>query len=584
MLIELGGAIIGIGIGVIHLNSLRVVNEIEFSSTSVMSIFSGFFVIAVFGALATNRVARPVTRYCRFGGSVAFATAIALCYVLGNSAHLENIPLALGNEYSIVAALTVCAVAAAIILSGYATLTIDKRAASAVGRQLHDLSLSDSVTGVRNRTGLEYDISNRLNDRDTDNKKFLMFAVEFNELNAINDAHGHDAGDFVLKTQASRLTNWLQGNGAVGRMDGPRLVLMTPAYYSSSDVDKYKEIIQTKLVEPICWQDLSLIAPGRLGAAEFPQNGDNAANLVLRAEIAAKRAVEDETISVAMYDDSVDEKVRSNGALAMDLRHAIDGGQLEMYYQPQHSVCTRELIGFEALMRWNHPEQGMVPPITFIPIAEQTGQIIALGDWAMLNSCQEAAGWPLPIKVAVNVATQQLMANDFVEKLEQVLASTALPPDRLEIEITESGLIGDHARALKTINDVKKLGIGIAMDDYGTGYSSLATLRSFPFDKIKIDREFIKDVEHDRQSQSIVKATIALGSSLDIPVLAEGVEYEQHMEFLCDIGCSDVQGYLFGKPAPALEIYALLSTLKANSTLVPGSSDNGPHDAAGAAA
>jgi len=560
ILIEIGGAIIGVGVAATHVYSLRAANELDLSSSSAVSLFFGFVAVAFFGAIATNRVARPVTRFCRYGGAAAFSIAISLCYILGNASSAEHIPTALQNADSVVSALIVCAIASAIILCGFATLSIDHRAAQAVGQQLYDLSLSDSVTGVRNRAGLERDVTLRLNDRDTDDQRFLMFAVEFTELNAINDAHGHDAGDFVLKTQASRLASWLQGMGSVGRMDGPRLVVMTPTYFSRFEIEGFKEAIQSTLLEPIAWNERSLIAPGRLGAAEFPLNGDDAADLVLRAEIAAKRAINDETIKVAMYDNNVDEKVRSNGALAMDLRHAISGGELEMYYQPQHSVGTRELIGFEALMRWNHPEQGMVPPFIFIPIAEQTGQIVALGDWAMLNSCQEAASWPVPVKVAVNVASQQLMATDFIEKLELALATSQLPPSQLEIEITESGIIGDHTRALETIRAVKALGVGVAMDDYGTGYSSLATLRSFPFDKIKIDREFIKDVEHDNQSQAIVQATVTMGSSLDIPVLAEGVECEKHMDFLINVGCSDVQGYLFGKPMPVSEVRGLLDS------------------------
>jgi len=258
--------------------------------------------------------------------------------------------------------------------------------------------------------------------------------------------------------------------GAVGRIDGHWLAVMSPNYYSSGAISIVQKSICDVLSQPIEWENESLIATGNLGATEFPTHGDEAATLVMRAEIAAKRSSENESVTLAVYDEAIDERQRSNSALAMDLRHAISRNQLEMYFQPQHSVDTRELVGFEALMRWHHPEQGMVPPFVFIPIAESTGQIIALGDWALLDSCTQAASWVVPAKIAVNVASQQLMAGDFVDKVSNALQQSGLAPQRLEIEITESGLIGDHTRALAAINAVKALGVGIAMDDYGTGY------------------------------------------------------------------------------------------------------------------
>ena len=242
-------------------------------------------------------------------------------------------------------------------------------------------------------------------------------------------------------------------------------------------------------------------------------------------------------------------EVRERRLLEHDLRHAIARNELRLAYQPQQDIRSKATTGFEALLRWKHPTRGDISPAVFIPIAEETGAILEIGDWVMKTACRDAATWTQPLTVAVNVSAVQLYNADFVKELHQILLETGLPPRRLEIEITETALVRDFNRALATLRQIKALGIRIAMDDFGTGYSSLSNLRAFPFDKIKIDGSFVKSVHSNDQAATIVRAVLGLGRGLGLPVLAEGVETAAELQFLRDELCDEVQGYFLGRPA-----------------------------------
>ena len=242
-------------------------------------------------------------------------------------------------------------------------------------------------------------------------------------------------------------------------------------------------------------------------------------------------------------------EVRERRLLEHDLRHAIARSELRLAYQPQQDIRSRTTTGFEALLRWKHPTRGEISPAVFIPIAEETGVILEIGDWVMKTACRDAAAWTQPLTVAVNVSAVQLYNADFVKELHQILLETGLPPRRLEIEITETALVRDFTRALATLRQIKALGIRIAMDDFGTGYSSLSNLRAFPFDKIKIDGSFVRSVHSNDQAATIVRAVLGLGRGLGLPVLAEGVETAAELQFLQDEFCDEAQGYLLGRPA-----------------------------------
>jgi EAL domain-containing protein (putative c-di-GMP-specific phosphodiesterase class I) len=235
--------------------------------------------------------------------------------------------------------------------------------------------------------------------------------------------------------------------------------------------------------------------------------------------------------------------------LQEDLRLAIQRGELVLHYQPQAHI-NGTITGFEALVRWHHPRHGLVPPSTFIPLAEENGTIVALGEWVLRAACREAASWPRPMSIAINLSPVQFQHGDLTNLVHQVLLETGLSPKRLELEITEGVLIGDFTRGVAILRRLKNLGVRIAMDDFGTGYSSLSYLQSFPFDKIKIDKAFIANLGHSQQAATIIRAVIALGSGLNVPVLAEGVETQEQLEFLAAERCNEIQGYLIGRPQP----------------------------------
>jgi diguanylate cyclase len=242
-------------------------------------------------------------------------------------------------------------------------------------------------------------------------------------------------------------------------------------------------------------------------------------------------------------------EVRERRLLEHDLRLAISRGELRLAYQPQQEAQSGRVVGVETLLRWSHPLRGEISPAVFIPIAEETGAILQIGDWVLKTACREAATWSRPLKIAVNVSAVQLYNTNFVQELHQILLETGLTPSRLEIEITETALVRDFNRALAMLRQIKALGVAIAMDDFGTGYSSLSNLRAFPFDRIKIDRSFIKSVNSNEQAATIVRAVLGLGRGLGLPVLAEGVETSAELQFLKDEMCDEVQGYLLGRPA-----------------------------------
>jgi predicted signal transduction protein with EAL and GGDEF domain len=295
-----------------------------------------------------------------------------------------------------------------------------------------------------------------------------------------------------------------------------------------------------------------------IGAALYPQDGDDTRKLLANADLALYRAKEEGRGRACFFTPEMDETVRERRILAQQLAEAIENDELEIHYQAQANVGTGEIVGFEALARWRHPVHGYVSPSDFIPIAEETDLILALGESVLRKVCREAAGWQRPYPVAVNLSAIQFKMANLPDLIHEILLETGMPASRLELEVTESALIEDLQRALDMLRRIKALGVSIAMDDFGTGYSSLSTLQAFPFDKLKIDKSFVDKIGSRNQSAVIVTAVLGLGRSLQIPVLAEGVESEDQRVFLDEAFCQQAQGYLFGRPIPLSELRHLV--------------------------
>jgi EAL domain-containing protein (putative c-di-GMP-specific phosphodiesterase class I) len=286
----------------------------------------------------------------------------------------------------------------------------------------------------------------------------------------------------------------------------------------------------------------------------FPTDGVNSESLVANADAALYRAKADGRGTVRFFAAEMDQKLRERRAMQHDLRSAIERNELKLHYQPEAEV-EGNIVAFEALLRWEHPRRGSIPPAVFVPLAEESGVILPIGEWVLRTACSEAARWAKPIRVAVNLSPVQFRHGDLAGLVHTVLLETGLPASRLELEITEGVLIDDFSRTLSVLRRLKSLGVRIAMDDFGTGYSSLSYLQAFPFDKIKIDQTFISNLKHNSQSATIVRAVIGLARGLEVPVIAEGVETKEQLEFLTGANCDEVQGFIIGRPQP-IEHYA----------------------------
>jgi predicted signal transduction protein with EAL and GGDEF domain len=342
----------------------------------------------------------------------------------------------------------------------------------------------------------------------------------------------------------------------VARLGGDEFTLIVEGPQPASASTVAQRILEL-IAEEIEVDDRRLRAGVSIGIALFPDDAENASTLLANADAALYRAKGQGRGSVRFFEAEMDMQLRERRALQQDLQKALPEGQMSLYYQPQIRVGGKT-TGFEALIRWHHPVRGMISPAAFIPLAEESGSIIELGEWVLREACREAASWPNPLQIAVNLSPVQFRSGNLPELVHLALLESGLPAHRLELEVTEGVLVDDFARALSTLRRLKALGVRIAMDDFGTGYSSLSYLQSFPFDKIKIDRSFISNVESNAQSAAIVRAVIGLAHGLDLPVLAEGVETKAQLDFLAAESCNEVQGYLMGRPHPILQYSELV--------------------------
>jgi diguanylate cyclase len=423
----------------------------------------------------------------------------------------------------------------------------DLQARKEAEQHIHYLAHHDALTSLPNRSHFNARIDQEIAAL-AKGESLAVLCLDLDRFKEVNDLFGHAAGDKVLQTVASRVTAVLDGRHMMARLGGDEFAVLMPGVANPTVAGRLAETILEALRMTSDTPEINSISTS-IGIALYPDDATDRQALLTHADTALYRAKSEGRNTYRFFEASMGTEVRERRMLEHDLRLAIAREQLQLVFQPQQEIRGGNVTGFEALLRWKHPTRGDISPAIFIPVAEDTGAILEIGDWVLRAACREAVTWTQPLTVAVNVSAVQLYNADFVKELHQILLETGLPPRRLEIEITETALVRDFNRALATLRQVKALGVRIAMDDFGTGYSSLSNLRAFPFDKIKIDGSFVKSVNSNDQAATIVRAVLGLGRGLGLPVLAEGVETDAELQFLQDEQCDEVQGHLLGRPA-----------------------------------
>ena len=415
---------------------------------------------------------------------------------------------------------------------------------------LHRLAHHDALTGLANRLLLDLRMRQAFETPEPSVQRGSVLCLDLDRFKAVNDLLGHAAGDKLLVAVSLRLAALLRQSDTLARLGGDEFVILMPDAADMPSCQALAQRIVGRMSEPFELDGQQVVVGVSIGIALYPQDGRNGAELLRCADIAMYRSKEEGRGTYRLFESEMDAELQQRRALERDLRWAIEARQMALFYQPLVSCETGAIEGYEALLRWNHPTRGFVPPVDFIPIAEEGGLILALGQWVIETACATAAGWESPLRVAVNLSPAQFKQTDLVARIMTVLAETGLKPERLEVEVTEGVLINDPERAISILSDLRALGVRISLDDFGTGYSSLSYLRQFPLDKIKIDRSFIVDVGQDERSAPIVRAVVALAHSLGLTVTAEGVETQGQLDLLQGQSCNQVQGFLLGRPAP----------------------------------
>ncbi|CDX42472.1 Uncharacterized signaling protein CC_0091 [Mesorhizobium plurifarium] len=438
-------------------------------------------------------------------------------------------------------------------------------------QEIMRLAHYDPLTGLANRRSFTSRLEAEIAASAEGGKggQLALMLLDLDRFKEVNDLFGHAAGDAVLQKVAHCASSVLRHGQMLARLGGDEFAIIAPNLPDPQAAGRIAEAVLSALRQE------NRLSPGgmvsaSIGIALYPLDADEQAALVSHADTALYRAKAEGKDTFRYFEASMGAEARDRRSLEQDLRQAVARGEFRLVYQPQKEISSGRMVGFEALLRWQHPERGEVSPSVFIPVAEDSGSIAQIGEWVLATACKEAATWKNPLTIAVNVSAVQLHNPDFSRKVHEVLLRTGLIAGRLELEITETALVKDMPRALATLRQIKALGVRVAMDDFGTGYSSLSNLRAFPFDKIKIDGSFIKSVDRNGQVATIVRAVLGLGRGLGLPVLAEGVETLDELRFLdaedCDIG----QGYFLGRPGPIEAFGELTGVRAADDSIMEG--------------
>ncbi|MHC2302317.1 diguanylate cyclase (GGDEF)-like protein [Rhizobium mongolense] len=440
---------------------------------------------------------------------------------------------------------------------GYVAIHEDVTESVRAEEQIKHMAGHDPLTGLPNRTLLREKLEKEL-ALGNGGKRSALLCLDLDHFKHANDTLGHAVGDLLLKAVTDRLKTCLGEGDSIARLGGDEFVVFQEEVQTKERAAALAQRLVNAIGETFIVEGQPIQIGVSIGIAIAPDDGDTADGVLKNADTALYKAKTGGRGTYCFFEPAMDAGIQKRRKLDADLRQAIAGGQFEIYYQPQVNAGTEEVVGFEALLRWHHPERGLVSPDEFIPLAEETGLIVPLGEWVLRQACKDAANWPGHVRVAVNLSPVQFRSPSLTHTVISALADSGLSAFQLELEITESVLLTDSETALATLHHIKGLGVRIAMDDFGTGYSSLSYLRLFPFDKIKIDQSFIRELGDSKDCAAIVKAVVDLGSSLGITTTAEGVETTNQLDQVREHGCTEIQGYFFGKPLPFSHVEKLL--------------------------
>jgi diguanylate cyclase (GGDEF)-like protein/PAS domain S-box-containing protein len=417
----------------------------------------------------------------------------------------------------------------------------------------------DGLTGLPNRNLLRQQMDDMLLHTRRSSEKLAVLVLGLDNFKAVNDTLGHGVGDKLLRGVAKRLRSTLREEDALARLNSDEFAILQSGVTRPEDAVLLAKRLLEAIADPYLLDDHSVVIGASIGIAMSPGDGDESEKLLKSADMALSRAKSDFRGTFSFFEAEMDARAQSRRKIEIGLRDAIQNEQLQPHYQPLVNLSTGRITGLEALVRWPHPERGMISPGEFIPVAEETGLINPLGGLMLRRACMDAALWPDDVRVAVNLSPLQFRTGNLLASVMDALKQSGLPARRLELEITETLVLEKSSQVLATLHALRALGVRISMDDFGTGYSSLSYLRSFPFDKIKIDRSFVRDLGSDRDAQAIVRSIISLGMGLGVTITAEGVETESELSCLRAEGCHEGQGFLFSRARPNVEIVELLN-------------------------
>ena len=430
--------------------------------------------------------------------------------------------------------------------------------------RIFHLAHFDDLTDLPNRAAFQNHLEQAILHADRQHERFALLFLDLDHFKLINDASGHPAGDELLKQVAIRLRSLLRGDDIVARLGGDEFTILLPGVQDTEGVAQVADKILSAMSQPFTLVKDEVVVSISIGISTYPDDGVDASSLLKNADVAMYQAKAQGRNNFQFFTQEMNARAQQRLSMENDMRRALEHGEFLLHYQPQLSLESGEIVGVEALVRWQHPEKGMISPGTFIPVAEDCGLIVPLGEWVIHEACRQhqqwlSSGMPL-MRIAINLSARQFVRDDLVKMMGGVIHQTGINPEYIELELTESIIMENVEQTISTLHELRNMGVYLSIDDFGTGYSSMAYLKRFPIDKLKIDQSFVRDLANDPDDAAIVSATIAMAHNLKLTAIAEGVETKQQLQFLKASGCEEIQGYYFSRPLPADELAELFES------------------------